>query len=586
MRPIAYLSSVILAVLLAVCANAQESPAPFALAEATDAAPARKTETKPFCQHPEHVTAPSAKPWFDLSGLPSPNRADNLGQHRYDVAVANDDARAFFNQGLIHAYGFNHLEALRAFRRAQELDPDCAMCFWGEAYVLGPNLNLQMDATGAPAARAAAEKAVAKAANGSAKEKALAAAMRVRYAGPGERAELDRKYAEAMQSVAKTFPNDPDIGTLAAKSLMLLSPWDYWQDGGRTPKQDTAPALGLLEGALAARPDHIAAIHFYIHLVEASDRPERAEPYADRLRSAAPGAGHLVHMPAHIYLRLGRYKDALEVNKDATESDERYFAANPPVQGPYRVMYYPHNVHFYMTAALMAGHRDAALAAGEKLAGLVPDDVAQVVALAQPIKQAPYFIHAQFSDPHSILALAEPSGKLPFVVGAWRYARGVAFSLMGKAAEAEQEADAIRAIASVDLSILEQAQIPARGVLEIAEKVVRAKAAAARGDLVKARELAEAAVSAQDRLPYMEPPYWYVPVDQTLGAILLKSGSPREAAAAFRAACGKAPNSAWAIYGLMQAETAAGDSQAAARARERFAKARADGGQEPSLDRM
>lgn len=588
MRCVTYLGPLLLAVLLPAYAAAQDSrtPSELAQADADKEGPAQKTETKPFNPHAAHPAEPSTKPWFDLTDLPPPNRAAGLGDHRYEITVANEEARAFFDQGLIYAYGFNHLEALRAFRQAQKLDPDCAMCFWGEAYVLGPNLNLPMEAAAAPVARTAAEKAVARAVMASAREQALAAAMLVRYGEPGERGDLDRKYAEALQSVARAYPSDPDIAALAAESLMLLSPWDYWLDSGRTPKEHTVLALGLLEGALAAHPDHIAAIHFYIHLVEASDRPERAEPYADRLRGAVPGAGHLLHMPAHIYLRLGRYKDALDVNKDAAESDERYLAANPAVQGPYPAMYYPHNVHFYMTAALMAANGEAALTSAEKLAQLIPDEAAQAIPSAQPIKQSPYFIHAHFSDPQTILALSAPSEKLPFVAAAWRYARGIAFSLMGRPAEADQEADAIRNTLSGDLSTLENANVPARSILEIAEDVVRAKAAVARGDFSGARQYAEAAVNVQDKLPYMEPPYWYVPVNQTLGAILLQGGSPREAAASFRDACAKAPNSAWALYGLMRAETAAGDEQAAANARKRFEKARAGGAQEPSLDRM
>jgi tetratricopeptide (TPR) repeat protein len=583
MRWVTNLGIFVLAVLLPIHAGAQGSGT---LAEATNAGPVQRTETKPFNPHASHLTEQPAKPWFDLTGLPSPDRAAGLGDHHYNITAGREEARAFFNQGLIYAYGFNHLEALRAFRQAQSLDPDCAMCFWGEAYVLGPNLNLPMEVAAAPLARAAAEKAVSKATKASAKEQALSAAMLVRYAEPGERSELDRKYAEAMQGMARSFPEDPDIAALAAESLMLLSPWDYWLETGRTPKENTTKALELLEAALATAPDHIAAIHYYIHLVEASDRPQRAEPYADRLRGAVQGAGHLLHMPAHIYLRLGRYTDVLEVNKDAAASDERYLAANPGVQGPYPAMYYPHNVHFQMTAALLAGQGEPALKSADKLAHLIPDEAALAIPAAQPIKQAPYFIHAQFSDPHTILSLPSPNGKLPFVAASWRYARGIALSLMGKAEEADKEAGAIRDILSGDLNPLEQANVPARDILEIAEKVVRAKAAAARGDFPGARQFAESAVSLQDKLPYMEPHYWYLPVNQTLGAILLKGGSPREAAGAFREACAKAPNSAWALYGLMQAETAAGNDQAAARARERFERARAGGAQEPSLDRM
>jgi tetratricopeptide (TPR) repeat protein len=590
MQRVASAGLLLAAIIMPTAAGAQADAAhkvrPVAQAEKSE--PKQRTETRPFDPHAAHApSAPAAttKPWYDTSGLPMPFLADDLGMHRYPVA-ANDDARAFFDQGLILAYGFNHLEALRAFRHAQQLDPDCAMCFWGEAYVLGPNLNLPMEKEAAPIARGAAAKAAEKAAKTSPKEQALAAAMLARYAETGERAALDRTYADAMLGVARAFPDDADIATLAAESLMLLSPWDYWSDAGRTPKEHTPEALRLLEGALAKNPSHVAAIHFYIHLVEASDRPERAEPYADRLRGAVPGAGHLVHMPSHIYLRLGRYKDTLDLNKDAAEADERYIAANPGVQGPYPAMYYPHNVHFHMTAALMAGQGQEALQSAEKLAGLISDDAAQAIPPAQPIKQAPYFIHAQFSDPQTILALPQPNEKLPFVVAGWRYARGVAQALLGNTSGAEAEADAIRTLGAQDHGALEQAAVPAKGILTIAENVVRAKAAMARGDREAARRFAEAAVKAQDDLPYMEPPFWYVPVDQTLGAILLKNGDARAAAAAFKQACAKAPHSAWAIYGLMQAQSAAGDAEAAAEARGRFEKARAGGSEEPSLDRM
>jgi tetratricopeptide (TPR) repeat protein len=574
-------------ILLALFVLAALPPAPARAQESAicSSRASQKTETKPFNRAAPHV-AQSRQPWFDTSGLPAPKLAADLGDHRYDISTANEEARAFFNQGLIYAYGFNHLEALRAFRRAQDLDPECSMCYWGEAYALGPNLNMPMEAAALPIARAAAQKAVARAAKASDKERALAQAMAVRYGPEGERADLDRKYADAMQDAARSFPDDPDMAALAAESLMLLSPWDYWLDAGRTPKEQAAKALRLLEGALAAHPSHIAAIHFYIHLVEASDRPARAEACADRLRGAVPGAGHLLHMPAHIYLRSGRYRDVLDVNRDAAESDERYLAANPGVQGAYPAMYYPHNVHFQMTAAMMAGQGEAALRSAEKLAKLVPDEAAEAIPNAQPIKQAPYFIHAQFSDPRTILDLPAPSERLPFVRAAWRYARGVALSVLGRHREAEQEADAIHNLLSADLEPLKQAGVPAQGIVEIAETVVRAKAAAARGDLTEARRLAEHAVRLQDGLPYMEPPFWYVPVNQTLGAILLKSGFPKEAASAFRQACVKTPNSAWALYGLMRAEGALGNGGAADEARERFEKARAGGAKEPSLDRM
>lgn len=551
--------------------------------------PAPKTETKPFSGHAAHETAPAQpadKAWYDLTGLPQPALIEGLGRHHYAISTAQDEAQKFFDQGLTEAYGFNHLEALRAFRRAQEIDPNCAMCFWGEAYVLGPNLNLPMDDKAVPLAGKAAAKASSKSAGATPKERALITAMLARYAGDGERAVLDRNYADAMVKVAQQFPDDPDIATLAAESLMLLSPWDYWADGGRTAKEHTPEAVRLLERALAKNPGHIAAIHFYIHLVEASDKPQRAEIYADRLRGQVPAAGHLTHMPSHIYLRLGRYKDTLAVNKDATASDERYIAANPKVGGPYPAMYYPHNVHFYMTAALMAGQGAAALGAADKLAALIPDKAAEAIALAQPIKQAPYFIHAQFSDPQTILALPQPSAKLPFVVAGWHYARGVALALSGKPDAADAEANAIKTLASSDFTALDQAAIPATGILAIAENVVRAKAAMARGNRENARAFAEAAVKAQDELPYMEPPYWYVPVNQTLGAILLKNGDPQAATEAFKQACAKAPNSAWALFGLMSAQLAAGHHDEADKTKQRLQEALAGGTKQPSLDRM
>src|SRR5262249_49100290 len=265
MRCVTIIGPLLLAALLPVCAVAQDSQAPSSPAGAGKEVPAQKTETKPFNPHAAHPAEPSTKPWFDLTGVSPPNRAAGLGHHDYAITTSNGEARAYFRQGLIYAYGFNHQEALRAFRHAEELDPDCAMCFWGEAYVLGPNLNLPMDAAAAPAARAAAETAILRAAKASAKEQALAAAMLGRYLEPGERGELDRKYAKAMQDVAHSYPGDPDIAALAAESFMLLSPWDYWLDSGRTPKEHTAHALRLLEDALAAHPDHVAAIHFYIH---------------------------------------------------------------------------------------------------------------------------------------------------------------------------------------------------------------------------------------------------------------------------------------------------------------------------------
>lgn len=536
------------------------------LLAAPASAPAQQTETKPFpaAQPPHHGHAAPSAPsgaWFDTKGLPPPKLAGNLGDHTYRVS-ANADAQRFFDQGLIYAYGFNHLEALRAFRQAQAIDGACAMCYWGEAYALGPNLNMPMEEAAAPVARQAIAHALARADGATPKEQALIAAMRVRYA-EGARADVDRLYADAAVAVARRFPDDPDIAAFAAEAIMLLSPWDYWREGGTIGKGRTNEALELLENVLRTRPAHIGAAHFYIHLVEASDRPQRAETYADRLRGAVPGAGHLVHMPGHIYFRLGRYGDAMAVNRDAVASDESYIADNPGVGGPYSMMYYPHNVHFYLNSALMLGRGPDAVASAEKLARLVQAAAGPAPPPVQPIKQSPYFVAAKFADPAAILAAPQPNAEDPLVVAAWRYARGAALALQGDSGGAAREAEAIDALAKLDYAAFDAALIPARGILEIAGGLVRARAALAAGDLDGARRHAEAAVAAEARLPYMEPPYWYMPASHALGAIHLRRNEPRLALAAFEQALARTPNSVWALQGLRRAQLAQGDAQAA-----------------------
>src|SRR5215471_8191532 len=294
---------------------------------------------------------------------------DGLGPVSYKITTASAPAQSYFDQGLRLAYAFNHSEAQRAFRKAQKLDPDCAMCFWGEALVLGPNINLPMQDDAVAPAFAAIEKAKALAGKASPREQALIAALATRYAADAkaDRKPLDAAYAAAMQKVAAQFPDDNDIAVLYAEAVMDLSPWNYWQPGGSEPNPQSAPIVPTLERVLANDPNHAGAIHLYIHAVEASDRPQRAEPYADRLRGAIPGAGHLVHMPSHIYYRVGRYLDALADNKIATTVDEKYLADTNAPMGVYRLGYYPHNVHFVMVSAQMAGDGQTVIAAAEKL---------------------------------------------------------------------------------------------------------------------------------------------------------------------------------------------------------------------------
>lgn len=533
---------------------------------------AAKTETKPFAVEPARAADPL---WFLRAELGSPPIYDGLGEHSYRISTAVPEAQRYFDQGLRLAYGFNHAEAARAFREAQRLDPNCAMCFWGEAYVLGPNINAPMIPEAAAPAHAAARKALLLAGSAGPAERVLIEAMAKRYAAtaPADRTALDRAYAEAMADAARRFPDDADIGVLYAEALMDLQPWDYWQPGGREPKGDIGQAIASIERVLERNPDHPGAIHFYIHLVEASDRPERAEPYADRLRTLVASAGHLVHMPSHIYYRVGRFGDSLAANTKAVAADEAYLA-KVPAQGIYPGAYYPHNIHFLMTSAQMGGDGRTAVSAAEKLERAIDDAVVRAVPWTQPIKQAPFFAHAQYSAPDTILALPDPGDEFPFVKAAWHYARGVAFAVKRDDTAAKAEDAAIARIEkTAEIAQLEQAGVPASMVLGIARLVLDGRVALAGGDLARAQQAFAQAVALQDGIAYMEPPFWYYPVRQSLGAVLLQSGDAEGAEQTFRAALKQSPNNSWVLFGLREALLAQGDRAGAADADRRLQQA-------------
>ena len=492
-----------------------------------------------------------------------------LGSVTYKISTKNERAQTYFDQGLRLAYAFNHGEAQRAFRMAQKLDPDCAMCFWGEALVLGPNINLPMQEDAVAPAFAAAQKAKALAGKASPREQALIGALAVRYGNDPKaaRAPFDAAYAGEMAKVAKQFPDDDEIATLYAEAVMDLSPWDYWKPGGHDPNPQSTPIVPTLERVLARNPNHPGAIHYYIHAVEASDRPKRAEPYADRLRGAIPGAGHLVHMPSHIYYRVGRYLDALKDNKTAVEVDEKYLADAKAPMGVYRLGYYPHNVHFVMASAQLAGDGQTVIAAAEKLRQLIPDEAARGIAMVQPVKAAPYFAHAQFSTPETILALPDPGDAIPYIKAMWLYARGVALAQRRDFAGAAAAADAIGTIErTADFKLLKELNVPAHEVLRIAQTLILARIAQANGDTRTAVVRFERAAALQDALPYTEPPYWYYPIRQSLAAALLQAGRYAEAERQFQRALTRAPANGWSYYGLAELYKARGNAAAARKA--------------------
>jgi tetratricopeptide (TPR) repeat protein len=500
---------------------------------------------------------------------------DGLGTLSYPITTNNEMAQRYFDQGLRLAYAFNHPEAQKAFKKAQELDPNCAMCFWGEAFVLGANINAAMDKSAMQPAFVAMTNAKARASNASEREQALIDALATRYASDpaADQKALAQAYADAMAAAHARYPDDPEIAVLSADALMNTSPWDYWEADGRTPKGQLGEAVGAIEGVLAANPDHPGAIHMYIHLTEASATPEKAEPYADRLADLMPAAGHIVHMPSHTYYRTGRYLDSLRTNVAAVQADEAYLAQGQAA-GIYPYSYYPHNIHFALVSAQMAGDAEHMVWAAERLNGKIPDEVAGEVGWIQAILPAPYFAHAQFSSPEVVLRLKDPGDKFPFVQAMWHYARGVADAAKGDLDAARAEATRISEINQTgDFEMLLAWSVPAPDIVRIARHVLEGRIAQAAGNLDQAIEEFEVAVQIQESLPYMEPEYWYYPVRQSLGATLLMAGRVDEAVTTLQAALIEAPNNGWALYGLMQAYEAQHDPAAAAETGKLFEKA-------------
>lgn len=484
--------------------------------------------------------------------------------------AGTDDAvaQAYFSQGLTLAYGFNHAGAVRSFREAQSRDPECAACWWGEAMALGPNINAPMDERDRAAALKALNRALVLSAGAAPQEQALIDALGLRYSDDptADRAALDAAYADAMLVAARRFPDNDDIAVLAAEAAMDITPWNYWEADQRTPVGRIGEAIRLIETVLDRSPAHPQAAHLYIHLMEAAD-PARAEAAADRMTASRPAsAGHLVHMPGHIYVRRGRYADSIRLNVAAARADEA-FIRDTNDESLVRYGYYPHNIHFIVASAQMAGDMDTALREARRLRTVLDPATSARIAWVQVIDAAPYQALAQFAEPRAVLAAPAPDARLPYAAAMRRYARAVAYAQLRDQRGFDHELAALNALKTSPAFADMVAQgVPAPDLLALAEAVAHGRMAMARGRPAQAAEHYRRAADLEAALPYMEPAFWYYPVHQSLGAALYQAGRPDLAADAFRLALAQTPNNGWALYGLARAEAAQGRAAEAAAA--------------------
>ena len=504
---------------------------------------------------------------------------DNLGSHAHAITTASPEAQKYFDQGMRLSYAFNHGEAIRAFKQAIALDASCAMCYWGVAFALGPNINAPITEPAAIEGYQAIEQAKKLAPNVSERERAYIDALSKRYvADPrAARPPLDAAYADAMRDLARRFPDDLDAATLFAQSLMDTAPWNYWNLDG-TPRAFTNEVLGALESVLKRQPDHAGAIHMYIHAVEASPSPGRAEAYADKLGTLMPGAGHIVHMPAHIYLRTGRYRDASVANQTAAKVDESYFKGDrAPDNMTYDIGYYTHNIHFFVASAAMEGRRAEALQAAEDLRAKVHADMLRepgMGGMVQHFHLTPLFVKLRFGMWNEILTDDGPPADLPYMRAMWYAARGMALAARKEIAGAEREHAAVAEIKDLpELKSLAVSSVnSAASIVAIADELLQADIARARGLVKETRDFLSSAADLEDHLIYMEPPDWPVPVRQLQGAALLDVGRADEAAAAFNADLRKFPENGWSLSGLQASLERQGRRADAAAVRARLEK--------------
>lgn len=500
-------------------------------------------------------------------------KLDGLGDYHFAVTTQNTESQWFFDQGLRLTYAFNHSEALRAFKESARLDPKNAMAYWGWALVLGPNLNLPMVPEVAPQAYSAIQRAVSLKDKVSERERAYIEALAKRYTNQptADRKPFDLAYARAMAKVVEIYPDDLDAATLYAASLMNLSPWDYWNLDG-SPKGNTEEILKTLQSVADRNPRHAGALHYYIHVVEAR-HPERGEQHADMLAELMPGAGHIVHMPSHIYMRVGRYADSYEVNRRAVTADEGYITQCRS-QGIYPLNYYPHNIHFMAWSAMLQGHPERALEAARKIVEKVPPDLAadkNIWALYETFLSQPMFVMVRFGMWEEMLTEPKPDIESLFMTGVWHYGRALAYIYSNRLAEARRELRSLNA-AREAMGKVEHyiGYAAAETLLTIAQEIVSGDLAYAEGYTLEGLAHLERAVRLEDSLRYNEPPDWYFPVRHYLGAMLLDAGRPKEAEVVYAADLRKNADNGYSLFGLKIALVQQGKDEDALAVAKRF----------------
>ena len=499
---------------------------------------------------------------------------DSLGSYSYRITTTSPDAQRWFDQGLRLMYGFNHHEAQRAFKEAARLDPRCAMCYWGIAMTEGGNYNHPTDAERETRALAAVKQAEALAAGARPVERAMIQAVGKRHSADpqAKREALDRAYADAMREVARQFPDDLEASTFFADSMMNLRPWNLWTPEG-APQPGTEELVQTLERVIARNPNHPGALHLYIHAVEASTQPGRAEAAADRLRPLMPGAGHMVHMPSHIYWRVGRYTDAVNANAAAVQADRAYFKTSQPSM-IYRGLYSPHNIDFIWHSASMQGRNAETNRAAREFAENAPAEMIKAMPDMETAPAAPIVALARFGRWDEVLAYPAPPREWSYTSGVWRYARGIAFNAKGQAADAARE---LRELETIREGVPADRTVAfffrAKNMLQLAGNLLAGEIAAKSGDVATAERLLRAAVAEQDSHWFTEPPPWYFPVRQSLGAVLLQANRAADAEVVYREDLRRNPENGWSLFGLAQSLKAQGKTAEATLVEARFQKA-------------